>query len=491
MCLGLGGEPPALGRADDAREFIAHGEDKALVEIEVQPQPGKPTHIFRRVIDRNKGSERGRGRGASTFFINGNSCSKKDILELVKSYNISIENLCTFLPQDRVGSFSGFNSKQLMEETEKSLSTSGHLYDTHKNLIQLEADFAQGDNTVETMQSKLKKLQADFENMEREKERMEERQEALEQIQLLQQKILWLQYDQQREACIELKKEKDAAKQLLAEARTKVAPLEERTATLESRLQRGRAKFQTLDRQSQDAKQKMQKHANKYETHASEFENVMFSLQAVDSDKRRLERDVEKAAKDLKDEEARLEGQPDPAELKTQMQEEKAEYTQHSQPLNQKNQQLRHANDEHGDAERLIKTSQADLDKLNDAKRNRRKKVFQKFNNLEKIAAWVKANGKLFRRPVWGPVACEVDIKSRNAAAFLEQHVPNHVWKAFVVEDRKDYDLLYQKIRQEMNLPINILTVKDGKLQPFNPMYSANKSEILKREHGVIGSMDE
>ena len=41
MCLGLGGEPRHLGRADDAREFIAHGKEKALVEIEVSPHDGK------------------------------------------------------------------------------------------------------------------------------------------------------------------------------------------------------------------------------------------------------------------------------------------------------------------------------------------------------------------------------------------------------------------------------------------------------------------
>ena len=34
ICLGLGGEPKVLGRADDAREFIAHNKDKAFIEIE-------------------------------------------------------------------------------------------------------------------------------------------------------------------------------------------------------------------------------------------------------------------------------------------------------------------------------------------------------------------------------------------------------------------------------------------------------------------------
>jgi len=103
ICLGLGGEPKLLGRADDARAFIMHEKSVATVEITLAPFPGREVHSFQRKIDRNKGSEKGNGRGASTFFINGKKCSIKEIQEVVKkTYNISIDNLCTFLPQVRV-----------------------------------------------------------------------------------------------------------------------------------------------------------------------------------------------------------------------------------------------------------------------------------------------------------------------------------------------------------------------------------------------------
>ena len=38
ICLGLGGEPRLLGRADDARLFIMHEQDLAEVEIEVEAE---------------------------------------------------------------------------------------------------------------------------------------------------------------------------------------------------------------------------------------------------------------------------------------------------------------------------------------------------------------------------------------------------------------------------------------------------------------------
>ena len=50
----------------------------------------------------------------SSFFDNGQPILAKVLREQIqKNFSILIDNLCTFLPQDRVGSFSGFNSKAL------------------------------------------------------------------------------------------------------------------------------------------------------------------------------------------------------------------------------------------------------------------------------------------------------------------------------------------------------------------------------------------
>jgi len=98
--LGLGGEPKLLGRADDARAFIMHEQPKAMIEIHLQPHKNKAPHVIKRRIDRDKGSERGNGRGASIYAINDKKVTQKEVLKLVQeTYNITIDNLCTFLPQ--------------------------------------------------------------------------------------------------------------------------------------------------------------------------------------------------------------------------------------------------------------------------------------------------------------------------------------------------------------------------------------------------------
>ena len=128
---------------------------------------------------------------------------------------------------------------------------------------------------------------------------------------------------------------------------------------------------------------------------------------------------------------------------------------------------------------------------MNDARAILRQQIFRHYPNLGKICAWLDEHRTMFRRPVWGPVACEVTLKSGNAAAYLEQHVPNATLKSFVVECREDYDLMYREVRRGLNLPINIITVSQGRLENISRMYSEEKFRVLKEQHGVIGYMDE
>ena len=486
------GEPRHLGRADDAREFISHGQEKAMVEIEVAPHPGKESHIFRRIIYRNKGSEQGRGKGSSTFFINGEQTSIKEIRKTVSQvYNVSIDNLCTFLPQDRVGSFSGFNSKQLLEETEKSLSGSHHLFETHQTLIRLEADYLNGDNNVDTLQKKLKTLEADFANMEREKERMQEREEALHNIDLLEKKIIWLKYDEIRSRCIELKGQKDAARKALESARLTVAPIEQRASELQNKVQQLASRSQVLEHSSQQANAEVKKQAKKYETHESEIDDLVCQLSTLDEAKRRAKRELEDHQSLLAAEESKLESMSSEEDLRLEIENEANQFRSYAQPFRDLKREQGRIFQELKEAEQLVSSTQIVLNRMNDANRNRRNKVFEQCPVLRKITDFVNANRKEFRRPVWGPIACEVEVKSNNAAAYLEQHVPTHVFKSFVVECNEDYNLLYKKVGVEMNLPINILTVKDGKLAPEERPYSEAKFEVLKHEHGVVGYLDQ
>lgn len=73
-----------------------------------------------------------------------------------------------------------------------------------------------------------------------------------------------------------------------------------------------------------------------------------------------------------------------------------------------------------------------------------------------------------------------------------EQHVPNALLKSYVVGSKEDYDKLYNTVRRKMKIPINIVVIEKDRLKPLtNRMYSDQKMTILKKEHGVLGFLDQ
>lgn len=49
------------------------------------------------------------------------TCSKADFLKLISKFNIQVDNLCQFLPQDRVQDFTKMNAQELLHNTQISV----------------------------------------------------------------------------------------------------------------------------------------------------------------------------------------------------------------------------------------------------------------------------------------------------------------------------------------------------------------------------------
>ena len=88
-------------------------------------------------------------------------------------------------------------------------------------------------------------------------------------------------------------------------------------------------------------------------------------------------------------------------------------------------------------------------------------------------------------------IAAEVQPNNPLCASYIENHVAQTTWKAFVVECQEDYNYLYREVRQKRNIPINIILVPNGRLEPIRRMYSDQKWDVLQREHGFTEYLDE
>jgi chromosome segregation ATPase len=424
-------------------------QETAEIEIELEPFPDREAHVIRRIIDRSKGSKHGHGRGASTFFINHKEVTAKSIHQLVtETYSIFVDNLCTFLPQERVGNFSALSPHLLLEETEKVLSKNQELYHEHQRLIDLEARIDDGNNNLGTLQAKLKHLEEENARLEREKERMEERERAIQQAKLYRMKLLWLRFDEARDAAIVLKQQRAQALTRLNDAKRQVEPLENNHSLICLQKQKAVDRLELEETNCRALGKSLTTLLEKHEKHDETVEDLLAQVKHLRGNRERRRQDLETARLRLDKLEATIKGYPPRREIVAEY--DDAALAKRSgvsiishtkRNLGSHQQQLR-------DAEDSARRIQEKLRKLNDDKARRNERIFQLEPKLREVYEWLNQNRARFRRQVWGPIVCEVTTNSQVAATFLEQHVPNVILKAFVVECRDDFDLLYKLVRQ-------------------------------------------
>ena len=99
------------------------------MEIELKAPPGRANVVIKRSLKR--------GGQTSKWRLNGQITAEKDVLARIAATKAQINNLCTFLPQEKVGEFSGFDAPALLVETEKATGGPELLAD-HNKLIETE-----------------------------------------------------------------------------------------------------------------------------------------------------------------------------------------------------------------------------------------------------------------------------------------------------------------------------------------------------------------
>jgi chromosome segregation ATPase len=132
ICLGLGWSSEHLGRAKELNLFVKNGSDEAEIEIELAAGPGMATNpIVRRIIRKSDSK--------SIFWINGKHAGKNAVLALCKQFSIQIDNLCQFLPQDRVVEFARMEAVDRLRETQRAAAPK-YMVEWHDQLKELRTE---------------------------------------------------------------------------------------------------------------------------------------------------------------------------------------------------------------------------------------------------------------------------------------------------------------------------------------------------------------
>ncbi|KAG6499372.1 hypothetical protein ZIOFF_039138 [Zingiber officinale] len=444
IALGLAGEPQLLGRASSIGAFVKRGEESGHIKISLRGETELEKIVITRKIDTSNRSE---------WAFNGTTVPKRDIIAVIQRFNIQVSNLTQFLPQDRVCEFAKLTPIQLLEETEKAVGNP-NLPVQHHELIEKSVQMKKLEVTVKQNRETLNQLKAMNAEQERDVERVRQRQKLLEYVELMKKKLPWLKYDLKKVECIEAKKQEAEAKKKMDEA-AKVLndlkiPIEdqkkekatheliskkisnqisenakrraevfEKESGMGVQVQGKYTEMKELKRQEESHKQRIIK--AKEELLAAEKELVEYPPYEPPTN------EIENIGNQI------LELRISANEVKSQKKEKESILVQKKMILRQYLDRLRSMENNNNKLLQALQNSGAD-------------KIFEAYK-------WVQEHRRELKKEVYGPVLLEVNVPDMSHATYLENHVPNYIWKSFITQDPEDRDFLVRNLKS-CNVPI-------------------------------------
>ena len=216
ICLGLGYHYSVLGRATNFGDYVKRGEPDATVQIELQKRPQDAQNWVVRLHINGEDSKR-------TFWINKKEAGIKAVQSLMRNLRIQIDNLCQFLPQEKVADFAGLSSIELLDRTMQAVA-SPEMLDQQKRLKELYQQQKESLRTLGDGAEQLKGLEARQEALQADVDKIKEREEVQRQVQEYEDALVVLEYMTARDVYHQAKSEKKETERALKRLERSSAP---------------------------------------------------------------------------------------------------------------------------------------------------------------------------------------------------------------------------------------------------------------------------
>ncbi|KAG7670314.1 hypothetical protein Ndes2437A_g04826 [Nannochloris sp. 'desiccata'] len=488
LCVGLGGSTRLLGRADHVSSFVRRGTNEGEVTITLaSDNPSRP-HVIRRKIKASDNS--------SLWWLNGRESQLRDISELVKGLNVQLDNLCQFLPQDKVVEFARMKPVELLAATEEAVGDTS-LKDMHLKLIDLRKELAHYQASEDQIAGELSRLQSDNARAERTVQQIREKERLEQEIEDLKLKVPWAQY-------AELKKDFQDEKKKFKDTEALLLRMKEKQEEDGNPLKLKKKLSEKAVVAEKKAKEAMRKADYKaaprggstrqtvVEDLLSEIENKQIDIDSLESQSDTRRKKIEEAIKLIEKAEqdiavAEADAQDTPASKKKEELIKAAMRDISTQILAIEN-DIDVFRAEEQEAKKIELMAKKRLNQLGDMRARRLQALEGRHSGISKAYDWIHKNRDRFRGPVLGPVAMEIECPDSTHASMLEMQISN-VWMSyFVVLHQEDQDLLRQEVPAATNYRPNVAVFFGDVNAPLT--HQLGTSSQFAR-YGIVNTLDE
>lgn len=473
ICLGLGWGPQVLGRAKEVGEFVKHGSAEAIIEIELKRQPDKRRNpIITRKIKRDGNK--------SEWLLNNSASGQNAIRTMAKGFNIHLDNLCQFLPQDKVVEFAQMDPKEVLKSTQEAAGTT-RMIECREILIKIREKQKELLAGQRTDKDELDNLTRRQEAQRAEVERLRDREKYQEKMGWLQKAKLIPDFYTTKRTAEEAKADQVKLAKELEQLKKEAGPM----------LRQLNAK-KVYQRDTGNLKNRREKELKEADNKAGEAADAVKAIQQkIDALEKTITADKERAAK----------AKMDKARIQLQLSKMRRENEQPTPEFDAPvmNAAMSDRQRECGDLEeqnRTIKGQITDLQTQRDTRRTKIAGLEERIQTLDTKAGqtevkleevskdtarawkWINENQQIFEKPVFGPPIIVCNVPETRMAVVVENVLTRTDKILITAQTYSDFTLLQNKLFKELKLhDVSLRTRQSHDNSHFPKPYSLEQLE--------------
>ncbi|KIX99105.1 uncharacterized protein Z520_05566 [Fonsecaea multimorphosa CBS 102226] len=473
ICLGLGWPPSFLGRAKEPAEFVKHGSSEATIEIELQrPLKLNRNIVIKRVIER-EGNK-------SKFFLNGGASSGPAIKLLAGSLNIQIDNLCQFLPQDKVVEFAQMSPIELLTSTQRAVAGS-EMIKWHEDLKKLrnhQTDVMTDDRDAREQLTNLENRQA---MQHAEVERMRERATVKKRLVGLEKFRPLVHYHKAKENFLVAKQRMADLSEEIKRLRTAAAPVLRSLDAKKDYEVKARAFKAACEKELAASVKDCERKSRVVEERQGAINDLNNEIQAekkgVPENRAKLQREQMKL-QELKRKKAEVPEAFDSRAMNGEIQELRTRL----RALDDQKSELESRRTELADrGDRSVRQFQV----LKGQLAGLETQVGQQEGKLENLSRdtlkawkWIQDHRNEFTAHVYGPPIVECSLKDPRMADVVESFLQTSDFKFITVQNKADFALLQRQLFQGLKLhDVSLRECSTDSLEQFRPPLTDEQME--------------
>ncbi|KAG7188677.1 hypothetical protein KM043_008299 [Ampulex compressa] len=478
IVLGLGGKPSIIGRSLHIEDYIKAGCEQAKIEIHLKNGSRKDDVITRIFTIEKK----------SMWLHNKKASNLKAVQELTKSFNIQIDNLCQFLPQDKVQDFSKMNAQELLENTERSVGDP-ILLEHHKALINYRIQQKELETQISNKKKLLESKSQVYEHLKEVVDKVKKRKLVMKKITALKQKKAWIMYDKRRRQLVELKKKRDTVAKEMKSLEMKLKPINNIINKIQNRIK----EYQTT----------INEHDNKIYIKTSKIRNTTNEILECENDikdsevrctrkiqaqknrdqeinltqqqKSRLDNDLVLLVEEIGSEETLGKQQH---EILSHIERQRCvinKLVNQNSALKQREQSLTHE----------MNAKETELQSVN-IESKRLQLLRERSIDTYKGVLWLRENQQIFSGKIHEPMLLIINVKEVAYAKYLEKIIAVRDLISFACENKHDMNILLENLRDKQNLLVNAVHADPMKKVSFQPTIALESIKQFGFQHYLI-----